>query len=175
MCKFFSIRLLLIYFGLSVSFQALSSTESGVSQVYDELVQDSIVSLGVITWGIVDDEQDLTGAIDIAFAPIKAFYDLRPTLFIDVAEDSDAYYSVGVSRYFSLNPQWSYGLGFQAGYIKNVESLGYDLEFYSRLILVYHMNAHSGIRLELGHISNAGFGELNPGSEDIGLSYSYYF
>ncbi len=178
MYKFISIRLLLIYFCLSVPFQALSSTQptkEQVSSAYDAWVNDSIASLGVNTWGIVDNEQEITGTINFSFAPISQFYDLRPTLFINIGDDSDGYYSLGLSRHFGLTSRWSLGLGFQAGYLKNVESLGYEVEFYSRVFLIYHLAADSGLKLEVGHISNAGFGELNPGSENIGLSYSHYF
>ena len=108
-------------------------------------------------------------------APLEDLFEIRPTLHLDIGDRDEGYYSLGVSRYFSLNGSWSAGIGFQAGYLQNVASLGYELEFYSRFLLVYHLDAYSAVRLEAGHISNAGFGDVNPGSENLGLSYSYYF
>jgi hypothetical protein len=53
--------------------------------------------------------------------------------------------------------------------------LGYDVEFYSQLRLEYRLSADAGIGLGVGHISNAGIGDKNPGAETAYLSYTATF
>lgn len=142
---------------------------------HEQLKRQMILSVGINTWGIADPHKNSSGIIDIQLAPVEGLYDIRPTLNINIGDGSEGYYSIGGTRFFDVNQVWSMGLGFQIGYLKDVVSLGYDLEFYSRFILAYHFDVKNAVRLEVGHISNAGFGDVNPGSENLGLSYSYYF
>ncbi len=98
----------------------------------------------------------------------------RPQAGLFVTEDSGVYLYGGVGYPFALNEQWSLTPSLSAGYYDKGDgkNLGYDLEFYSQLRLEYRLAAGSRVGLGIGHISNAGFGDNNPGAETLYLSYS---
>ena len=63
----------------------------------------------------------------------------------------------------------SIGLGYyDNGSGKN---LGNDLQFRTTLELSYRLKNENRIGISLGHISNANFGDKNPGTEIISLTY----
>ncbi len=89
--------------------------------------------------------------------------------------DNDNYYvSVGWLKEWTKGGKWSWGLGGHAGYFSG-EILGNELEFYTRGVLNYHTSDEGFVRFEVGHISNAGFGDKNPGSENLALTYNWVF
>ena len=98
----------------------------------------------------------------------------RPQAGFFVTEDSGAYFYGGAGYPVAFNVQWSLTPSVSAGYYHNGagKDLGYDLEFYSQLRLEYRIAAGSRIGLGIGHISNAGIREINPGAEIVYLSYS---
>ena len=59
--------------------------------------------------------------------------------------------------------------------LPTVKDLGYDVEFYSQLRLDYRLASNARVGLGVGHISNAGIGDKNPGAETAYLSYRFDF
>ena len=89
--------------------------------------------------------------------------------------DNDAYLlSGGWLKEWTINPNWSWGIGGELGYYDG-KALGNELEFYTRAVLNWHVSESGLLRAEIGHISNAGFGDTNPGSENLALSYNWTF
>jgi lipid A 3-O-deacylase len=101
----------------------------------------------------------------------------RPKAGFFVTADSGAYLYGGVGYPFSISDKWSLTPSLSAGYYKQGagRDLGYDVEFYSQLRLDYRLASNARLGLGIGHISNAGIGDENPGAETVYLSYSISF
>lgn len=101
----------------------------------------------------------------------------RPKLGLFFTIDSGAYLYAGVGHPFSINEKWSLTPSLSAGYYNNGadRDLGYDVEFYSQLRLDYKLASNARVGLGIGHISNAGIGDKNPGAETAYLSYRFDF
>ena len=77
------------------------------------------------------------------------------------------YYDIHISDYFVLTPSFAPGL-----YAKRKsKDLMYALEFRSQIEFTYVFTNHSRIGFSFNHISNASFGEENPGVESFALTY----
>jgi lipid A 3-O-deacylase len=72
-----------------------------------------------------------------------------------------------------MSEKWSLLPSLSGGYYSDGagKDLGHDVEFYSQLRLEYRLATGAGIGLGVGHISNAGLGDKNPGAETVYLSY----
>jgi hypothetical protein len=101
----------------------------------------------------------------------------RPQAGLFATADSGAYVYAGIGYPFTINDKWSLIPSLSGGYYNEGagKDLGYDVEFYSQLRLEYRLSPGAGIGLGVGHISNAGIGDKNPGAETVYLSYSVSF
>ena len=101
----------------------------------------------------------------------------RPQAGLFVTADSATYLYGGIGYPFAINDRWSVIPSISAGYYNNGadDDLGYDVEFYSQLKLEYQLASKAKIGLGIGHISNAGLGDYNPGAETAYVSYSIDF
>ncbi|WP_105254676.1 acyloxyacyl hydrolase [Pseudoalteromonas sp. T1lg75] len=133
------------------------------------------VSVGIAGWAIFDEFDEFALHADYELKPVQDLWGLQPRMLVIIAEHDQKYYGLGAAKAFTINDDWSWGIASHVGYAHNLDSLGYDLEFYSYLFTKYKLTKEHRVRAEIGHISNAGFGETNPGSESIVMSYSYHF
>ena len=85
------------------------------------------------------------------------------------------YYSAGIlkdlylSKSIIFTPSFGVGVYNQSG---GEVILGDPVEFRSAIKLSYEVQDRSRIGIRFGHVSNAGLGETNPGSEFISIIYS---
>jgi len=80
---------------------------------------------------------------------------------------AELYYDIHLGDYFILTPSFAPGL-----YAKrNSKDLKYVLEFRSQIEFTFIFNNHSRIGFSFNHISNASFGEENPGVESLAITY----
>jgi hypothetical protein len=129
--------------------------------------------VGFAVWGMFDDMDKGALQASYEFAEQDKLWGIRPVLLGMVADNSKYYLSVGWLKEFELASQWSWGVGGQAGYFHDPGPLGYEVEFYTRVMVNYQLDKDVFIRGEFGHISNAGFGDANPGSENLTLSINW--
>ena len=131
--------------------------------------------IGWSQWGLADDFDISTARVTYEFGEIEKIWNIRLLLGVIYNWDNDNYYvSGGFLKEWNISPKWSWGIGGEAGYFSG-DALGNELEFYSRGVLNWHVSQSGFLRLELGHISNAGFGDTNPGSENLALTYNWSF
>lgn len=107
-------------------------------------------------------------------SPLDDWWQIRPLALGFITNNANYYVGLGASRDFAINDRWLWGIASGVGYYHKVDGdydLGTELEFYSRLYLGWQINHQHGLRLDLGHISNAGFDDHNPGSETLTLSW----
>jgi len=127
------------------------------------------LAVGVGEWAIFDHAGPK--ALHLSYFH-RDFYTFTPALLLVVSDEGEQYAAVGVNKTFLSRQQFSLGIGFHAGYT-DYSSLGYDLEFYSNLHLDYQLSRKLTVRTEIGHISNGGLGDTNPGSESAVVSLIY--
>ena len=112
------------------------------------------------------------------------FFYLKPFTGIEITSDS-AYYLIG-GIYLEDNlgdliqgeeSKWILTPSFGLGYYDdgNGKKLGNSIEFRTTLEISYQFENLNRIGLSFGHISNANFGDKNPGVEIISLSYQKPF
>ena len=112
----------------------------------------------------------------IEASPLDDWWQIRPMAQAFITNNANYYVGLGASRDFVINDSWLWGVASGVGYYHKVDGdydLGTELEFYSRLYLGWQLSPKQGLRLDLGHISNAGFDDHNPGSETLTLSWVY--
>ncbi len=137
---------------------------------------DTRFGIGVSQWGLADSFDITTYMVNLEFAEIERLWNIRIVSGAFYNFDNDAgYISVGwLKDWRSQSGKWSWGIAGNAGYFSG-DVLGNEVEFYTRGMLNYHLSEKGFIRAEIGHISNAGFGDTNPGSENLALSYNWVF
>ena len=135
----------------------------------------SSVGAGFSEWGIYDGDRERTTHFFAEWREVDEFYRIKPSFLVFVDDGDNFYAAAGLAKYVNYTDKLSFGVGFSAGYLKHSDELGYDLEFYSRLIAKYKISPRYRLRFETGHISNAGFGNINPGSENVVISFEYAF
>ena len=136
------------------------------------------LGLGAGTFDAFDEADTLVGALTLEGEPHAALWHVRPTLQLLAIDDSGYYLGLGVLKEFSFNDDWSCGFGFSAGLAhesSESRALEHDLEFYSRILLARQINQNNAMRLELGHISNGGMSDTNPGTEPLMLFWIHTF
>jgi lipid A 3-O-deacylase len=99
---------------------------------------------------------------------------LRPFLAATVTSKGALYGWAGISYDLHLGPVTlspSFGPGlYRAG---DGIDLGYPLEFRSELEVGCRLGRRSRIGVSLAHMSNAGLGDINPGTETLTLYYTF--
>jgi hypothetical protein len=131
-----------------------------------------VVGYGVA--GVLDDDTSDFAAVSYEFAERNQPWGIRPLLHAMVGEDSSYYIGFGGSKTWGINSAWSWGLSSMVGglHVSSNHSLDHDVEFYTRLFADYKLNQQSSLRMEIGHISNAGLGDENPGWELVTFSWT---
>ncbi len=128
------------------------------------------LSFGIGHKATLDDDvaEPLLGKIEFRFKPLTRWR-VAPSIGLSRSEGGASFLFTDISRDFELTEQWiftpSFGFGsFDDG---NDVQLGNDLEFRSGIRLGYRLQNNMRIAVEVFHLSNAGFGDTNPGTEPI--------
>ena len=130
------------------------------------------ITIGAGVWALFDN-QDIS-ALHLSYESqgVAELYDIQPGLLWISAEGGESYFAFGVTKRFEISDHFNWGIGSNIGFMDHSDVLGHKIEFYTRLLFEYEVSERSVVSLEVGHISNAGFGDINPGSESLVLSYS---
>lgn len=130
-------------------------------------------TVGLANWALFDEADRTAVHTSISLKPMSSLYNLQPVALAVWADEGQRYFAVGVSKTFATWDKLSFGGAFHAGFIDQPDRLGHKVEYYSTLQLEYQWTPKVAVRTELGHISNAGFGSVNPGSESFVISLVY--
>jgi|TARA_Y100000994_G_C15640591_1_gene421123 hypothetical protein len=139
------------------------------------LPQGSELKAGAAVWNLFDSAD--RNAIHTAYvhSPLEDYYGLRPTLLLISADEGQHYFSAGLAKDVYQRGKFSVRVAFHAGIVDESDDLGDTIEFYSSLSSLYELNEKVILEAEIGHISNGGLGDTNPGSESFVLSALYRF
>lgn len=131
------------------------------------------VKLGGAIWNLMDeaDRNAVHGAF--IYRPLSSFYNIQPSALIIWADEGQHYFAIGAHKGLYRQGKFSLSVAFHAGLVDSPEELGDNVEFYTALGAQYQLTRNWSAEVELGHISNGGLGENNPGSEGLTLSVRY--
>lgn len=154
---------------------ALSLLSSFTSLSTHALPQGSELKAGAAAWNVFDDVDRYAMHVAYIHKPLTSFYGLRPTVLLVNADQGQHYFAAGVAKDVYEYESFSVRLAFHAGIVDESENLGDTIEFYSSIAALYNVTDDVSLEAEIGHISNGGLGDTNPGSESFVLSGHYRF
>ena len=139
---------------------------------------DVVLSTG--GFNVLTDEPTFEAGFELRLPPQalsrRRAVEVIPVLGAVYTSHDAAYGYVGGRVELWLAPRWlltpSIAAGaYSDGFDKN---LGHGLEFRTALELAYLLGDGARLGIALYHLSNAGLGNLNPGSESLVLTYSFW-
>ncbi|HOO82059.1 MAG TPA: acyloxyacyl hydrolase [Alphaproteobacteria bacterium] len=127
----------------------------------------------------VFDEQD---GFDLRaeFRPNSTVFidNLKPWAGLELTSQGSIWAGIGLLYDRNFKENWyftpSLGVGFYTDGGSD-KDLDYPVQFRSQLEIDYELESQHRIGLSLSHMSNAGLGDHNPGTEVISLNWSYPF
>jgi hypothetical protein len=134
-----------------------------------------MVVLSAGATGILHHNTDVRHTVALFSAEYRGsaelFRRVKPLVGGFATSDGQAYAHAGVYRDFDLAPHWILTPRFAAGAYRqgSKDKLGGALEFQSGVDLFYRLANRWRIGAALSHVSNAGIGDSNPGTETIAL------
>ena len=144
--------------------------------------QPALLSIGAGAFGVLsgfpgdraaDFRLEYRSGISLLPADLSKSFALRPFGGIEVTSDRAFYGLSGVvldmtmGEHFVLSPSIGAGLFAKGG----GKDMGHNVEFRSTMEVGYRMSDESRVTAAFGHISNAGFGNKNPGAEITTIYY----
>lgn len=102
-------------------------------------------------------------------------FEIRPGGGIARAACGATYLHVNFRKAFWLSDRWGLLHYFGPGYFIESEHLrlGHALQFRSGLELVYRTPRDTQVAFGIAHLSNAGIGRLNPGTETLAFTVAF--
>jgi hypothetical protein len=134
-------------------------------------------SLLVVGYGVtgVLNTQKGSGALFECRSPEfwSTLHGLRGWAALNVATQGAYFAGVGLYYGVPLGRRWQIGVASGPGYFRPDRrlNLGDSLEFRSDVECSYRLRHDQRIGLRFGHISNANFGRVNPGSEFVQITF----
>ena len=132
----------------------------------------SYMALGVGEYDIFHDNK----AVDFSFEyRARKFWILRPKLGAEFTTDGAVYGYGGLHFDVPLGSKFLFSFGSAVGYYSkgNGKDLGSDIEFKSVAEFDYQFSNGPRLGVQLSHLSNAGIGDKNPGTEVLSLIYAF--
>ena len=154
---------------------ALSLISPFASLPTQALPQGSELKVGAALWNVFDDADRFALHVAYIHKPLEQFYGLRPTVLAVNADEGQHYFAAGLAKDVYEYEDFTVRVAFHAGVVDESEGLGDTIEFYSSLAGLYKISESFSLEAEIGHISNGGLGETNPGSESFVVSAHYHF
>lgn len=136
---------------------------------------DSELKVGAAVWNLFDSADRHALHTAYIHAPLQNYYNIRPTVLLITADEGQHYFAVGAAKDVYTHGDLSVRVAFHAGIVDESEDLGDSIEFYSSVSAMYRLNQRLSLEAEVGHISNGGLGDTNPGSESFVTSLHYHF
>ena len=125
-------------------------------------------------WFDMNRQKDEAGEFRLEYRSDKKFLLFKPFGGVMATSGGASYYYAGIlidvflGRRVVATPSFAPGLyAKSSGY-----DLGHVIEFRSQFELAYRFDDRSRLGVSFGHMSNAGIGDKNPGTESLMLNYS---
>lgn len=135
------------------------------------------LSLSLGYFDVLDDEDALDIRAEYRFDH-DIYYGVKPFIGAEVTTDASLWLGAGIYRDFFVNDSVFITPSFGAGYYASGSSdldLDSALEFRSQIEAGYQFENKDRVSIGLSHISNAGIGSDNPGTEIVSVYYHIGF
>ena len=134
-----------------------------------------LLSLSLGAAQIFDSHQEIFWGME--YRPAFRFCHFGPWLFFGSGKDNAFYAALGVLIDLELGHDWVLTPSFGGGYYdaENGMDLGFDAEFRSGIELTRRFRNGHRVGLAFSHLSNGSLSNRNPGTETLGLVYSFPF
>lgn len=133
----------------------------------------SYMAVGIGEYDVIQNDDT---AVDFSFEyRSRKVWILRPKLGAEFTTDGAFYGYGGLHFDIPLGRKFLFTIGSAAGYYSrgSGKDLGSDLEFKSAAELLYQFSNGPRVGLQISHLSNAGIGDTNPGTEVLSLIYAF--
>lgn len=103
---------------------------------------------------------------------------LKPWAGLEVTSQGSLWGGAGLLYDWEFEDNWHFTPSFGAGLYNaggSDKDLDYPIEFRTQLEFSYEYESRGRIGLSLSHMSNAGLGDHNPGTEVLSLNWGYPF
>jgi hypothetical protein len=153
--------------GLALVLVLLLAPLALTAQTEPRFEYEAVATVGQI--GVADDESaDTAAGVEIRLP--HNWHGIRPWLGTSVSDNGTWFAGAGLIYDFKPSPDWTITLGTGPFYYESEhDDLGFDLEFYSFIEASRRLRNDVRLGVRVGHLSNAGFGRINPGTENVTL------
>ncbi len=144
----------------------------------DDTPSDRTQSLLIAGYGVAGilNAQKASGAL-LEWRSPQFWHALRGWSALNVATQGAYFAGAGLYYGFPLGRRWEIGVSSGPGFFRPDRrlKLGDSIEFRSLIECSYRFGSGQRVALRFGHVSNAGFGRVNPGSEFLQVAYELPF
>lgn len=153
----------------------LSAILPAASASAQESAQPPLLCAGYVLGGIADAKQTHSAYLEWRGSPF--WHELAPYVFGSWRGTGASYVGLGLIYGIDLGPRWRASVSSGPGYFERDGDfdLGSRLEFASTFELSYRCASGRRLALGVGHVSNAGAGRTNPGTEFVRLGFQLPF
>ena len=132
-----------------------------------------LVSLGVGVAQVFDNHQEFFWGVE--YRPAFRLFHVGPWLLFGTGKNDEFYAAAGVLADVELGRGWVVTPSFGAGYYNASDGLdlGFDAEFRTAVELARRFGRGQRLGLCFAHLSNGSLSDTNPGTETLGISYSF--
>lgn len=137
------------------------------------LVNTDYLNVGIGATQVVDTNQNVLFNLEYRYQDI--YYGLRPIIGFHIDNEEALYGYAGFNWDVRLSDSWWFTPTASVGAYSqgDGQDLGHWIEFRTGVELAYRLKNQSRIGLQLTHLSNAGLGDSNPGTEIVQLNYAH--
>ncbi len=149
----------------------LASLATAHAAVPDRPSAELVARFGFL--GVLDDEPaDPLAALELRLA--QNWRGIHPWVSLNLTDSRTWFAGAGFVYHTALTPRTRLSVGSGPFYYQHEPNrdLGLKLEFYSFLELTRELPREQRLGVRIGHLSNAGLGRQNPGSETVSIVYS---
>jgi len=156
--------------GLAAAGMALAVVAQAVPARAEE---PDLLAVGAGAYNVLHKSKEAQGRLEYRFS-YRFLYIIRPIVGV-LATNKGTLYGYGgfrfdaeIGRHFVITPEAAVGYWNRGG----GKDLGGHIEFKTGGEFAWRFDDHSRLGLQFDHISNAGIGKHNPGTESLVLYYS---
>lgn len=158
--------------GLAIVVGILLAASGLPAAAQSEFREPDFITIGA---GGFDINDDMTaGQLEVQVRLNTKLWIFRPQLGLFVTSDAAFYAWAGISTDIYFGRRWVLTPSFAVGGFEESDGkdLGGPIEFRSAIELAYRFDDASRLGMQIGHLSNAGIYDSNPGEEFAMLTYS---
>ena len=132
-----------------------------------------LLSFGSGVAQVFDNHQEFFWSVE--YRPAFRFFHVGPYFLFGTGENDEFYAAAGVLADIELGRGWVFTPSFGAGYYNASDGLdlGFDTQFRTAVELARRFGRGQRLGLCFAHLSNGSLSDTNPGTETLGISYSF--